>query len=52
MKQLPLFSDACDIERQIQAILARRRFCNCSGADGADIDLIRAALIAKSKGGA
>ena len=52
MNQLPLFDESRDaeIERQVQAILARRRFCNCSGADGEDIDLIRAAL--KEKGGA
>ena len=51
-EQLQLFDDRNDdIERQIQAILARRRAFCCSGIGGEDVDLIRAALLAQ-KGGA
>jgi hypothetical protein len=39
-EQLQLFDDRNDdIERQIQAILARRRHCCCSGVDGEDVAL-------------
>ena len=44
MIQLPLFSDTDDIETQVQAVLARRRKFNCSGQNGEDIALIRAAI--------
>ena len=51
-KQLQLFDEtANDIERQIEAILARRRAFCCSGIAGEDVALIRAALLAQ-KGGA
>lgn len=50
MKQLNLFGDEDDaIELQIQAILASRLKNRCSGVNGEDRDLIRAAL-EKSKG--
>lgn len=45
MNQLSLFDDdLCAIEQQVQAILERRRRLNCSGANGEDIALIRAAI--------
>jgi hypothetical protein len=48
-EQLQLFDNRNDdIERQIQAILARRRHCCCSGVDGEDVALIRAALAAQN----
>lgn len=51
-QQLQLFDERHDdIEEQIQALLARRRHCCCSGIAGEDVAQIRAALIAK-KGGA
>ena len=51
MNQMELFAEIDDIERQVQAILARRRLHNTSGQDGEDIANIRAA-IAKATGGA
>lgn len=51
MNQLPLFAegapDADDIERQVQAILSRRRAMNASGQAGEDIANIRAAITNK-----
>ena len=49
-KQLNLFDEQQnDIELQIEAILSRRRKFNCSGQDGSDVHLIRAALREKSE---
>jgi hypothetical protein len=49
-KQLNLFDEQQnDIELQIEAILSRRRKFNCSGQDGSDVNLIRAALREKQK---
>ena len=47
-EQLQLFEEKHDdIERQIKILLdRRRRFC-CSGINGEDVNLIRAALIEK-----
>jgi hypothetical protein len=44
MKQMELFAVVDDIERQVQAIPARRRAYNTSGQKGEDIGLIRAAI--------
>lgn len=44
MKQIELFAEVDDIERQVQAILTRRRAHNTSGQMGEDIDLIRATI--------
>ena len=50
-QQLQLFDESHDdIEQEIQALLARRRHCCCSGIAGEDVALIRAALIAKNGG--
>ena len=51
MTQLQLFSDQLSVEEKVQAILARRRACSCSGQRGEDWHLIYAA-IAKAEGGA
>jgi len=49
-KQLDLFDDRSDdIEQQIQALLARRKRLNCSGGNGEDVALIRAAMLAKQE---
>ena len=51
MTQLQLFTDSLSIEERVQAILERRRVCNCSGQDGEGWRLIYEA-IAKADGGA
>lgn len=49
--QMNLFQEASDIDLRIEEILARRRAMNCSGLNGEDAHLIRAA-IEKSTGAA
>jgi hypothetical protein len=44
MIQTSTFRDMDDIERQVQAVLSRRRAHNCSGQNGEDITLIRVAI--------
>jgi hypothetical protein len=48
MNQMNLFDEADDIEDRVQAILARRRSLCCSGGNGEDAHLIRAALQQKA----